>query len=602
MKKIYTVICSLCLLLSFGGCDDFLEEKSEDSFTNNTLFETPEGLDKMVIALYTYERDIVKRGDNSNGFLAAHLWGERTTDLSVFTTGDDADLSRYSSPSSNKIQVLLYNPFWNTRYYEIGRANEVIAYGTPMGEAAASTVAEASFWRAYCYYGLWSRFSTCFLSTEPVNKENFDKLDYTPADSTDVFRLMYADIDRAIQGLPLTRTDADKGRVTRATARHMKCLIAAWSRDWQAVANQFQAIEKEHSHALSSSLTSIFSKSDLCLDSETLFALRFANKRGGGPGHRLGSQHVNQMADAGGYTSAMIGGTLVQYNLDNLGKQWGISLPNSYLMSLYPEGDKRLDAYYKRHYTYQNPAKLPTIPVSKIITDAGQTTNSTTNAGNAPVKKQIGDIIYGRDLANAGTGFTKLSFRQYAPSSLKMVDLWSKTLGLDASESYKDIMIYRLSETYLLGAEAYMHLNKQDSARYCYNKSWERANGTAETRAITFDMLRDEQARELAFEGRRYDFLKRNGIWYKQMQSYSGDFTNKPSSKSPYDAATYGVSDGRDKNFKPKLDYYYNFNGADNDHLVRFNVKPAHVRWPIPQAQLDAMGPGFPQNEGYPKQ
>ena len=35
---------------------------------------------------------------------------------------------------------------------------------------------------------------------------------------------------------------------------------------------------------------------------------------------------------------------------------------NSYLMSLYPEDDLRITAYYKTHYTYQNPNELITIP------------------------------------------------------------------------------------------------------------------------------------------------------------------------------------------------------------------------------------------------
>jgi hypothetical protein len=33
-------------------------------------------------------------------------------------------------------------------------------------------------------------------------------------------------------------------------------------------------------------------------------------------------------------------------------------------------------------------------------------------------------------------------------------------------------------------------------------------------------------------------------------------------------------------------------------YSARTNIKPYHVRWPIPHAERDAMG-GFPQNEGY---
>src|SRR5690606_24525656 len=142
------------------------------SFTASTLFDTPEGLEKMVIALYPYERGIVTKG-NPNGFLAAYLWAERTTDLVVFTTGDDANLSRFTSPGpGGNIDNLLYSPFWTHRYYLIGRANEIIFYGNKLGDDAKSSVAEASFWRAYCYYGLWSRFSRLYLTTEPITKDN----------------------------------------------------------------------------------------------------------------------------------------------------------------------------------------------------------------------------------------------------------------------------------------------------------------------------------------------------------------------------------------------------------------------------------------------
>jgi hypothetical protein len=101
MKK-YTIFFCLLSVLMLGSCKKYLTEESEDNFTASTLFETPEGLEKMVIALYPYERSLVSKG-TANGILSAFIWNERTTDLSNFTTGDDANLSRYSSPgpSSN---------------------------------------------------------------------------------------------------------------------------------------------------------------------------------------------------------------------------------------------------------------------------------------------------------------------------------------------------------------------------------------------------------------------------------------------------------------------------------------------------------------------
>jgi len=601
MKKLILISGFILLFTVFSGCEEFLVEESESSFTAATLFETTEGLEKMVLALYDYERGIAQRG-SANGYLAGVLYGERLTDLTLFFTGEDANISRYTSPGpTSNIRSLIYSPFWSQRYYIIGRTNEIIHYGQNFGEEAEDIVAEASFWRAYSYYTLYSRFSNLYLSTEPVTKDNLDDISYTPADSTEIFGLLYDDLERAIAGLGYTPKDNMTGRVTRATAHHLMALVAAWAKDWPTVAANVDSIHNNAAHNLSlvPDPAQIFNKSDLSTP-ETLWALKYSNERGGGRGHRVGSQFVNVISEEA-LTHQVSGTTTINYNFENLGRQWGLALPNSYLMSLYPQDDQRLNAYYKRYYTYQNPDALITVPVAAEVTDpdTGIPFFTTTNFSDEPYTVSIGDTIFGRDVFMATR--VKMDRRRILPSSLKQADIWSKPLDTDGPyASFKDIMIYRLAETYLLGAEAYMHLGDQSKARMYYNMTWTRAGNTEETAPITFEMIRDEHARELAFEGRRWEFLKRTGIWYQQMRSYSGDFTKYPGSSSPYDAASYGISDGRDVAFGPNPDYYFDFNGSDNDILVRFNVQPFHVNWPIPQDQIDAMGPGnFPQNPGY---
>lgn len=596
MKNLLYIIAALFITLQIVGCSDtFLEEKSETDFTSSTLFETPEGLEKMVLALYAYERDFVS---SVNAYFPHFVYNDRVTDLIVFITGSDSHLSRYTSPGpSSEPANVIYGPYWNRRYYEIGRANEIIYYGEQLGEETAQTVGEASFFRAYNYYGLWSKFSRLYLTTEPVTKDNLDDINYAPADSTAIFQLMYSDLDRAIEVLPNV-APAD-GRISKATARHLKALVAAWTKDWQEVANQIDAIDSEpNGLSLVPNPVNIFNKSNLST-SETLWKLTFSQERGGGEGHRYSSQMVSQIASEN-MTWKVINGVPTQYNEENLGRNDGRAFPNSYLMSLYPEDDLRITAYYKTHYTYQNPNELITIPPAKDKVVNGVTIRSTTNETGLPYTVKVGDTIYGRDVKEAKG--KALDRRRILPSSLKNVDIWTKPLDANNDHvSFKDIMVFRLAESYLLGAEAYMHLGNQVKARYYYNKTWERARHSPETKEITFDMIRDEHARELAFEGRRWEFLKRNGIWYNQMRNYAGDFTKYPaSSLADYDENTYGISDGRDPAFGPNPEYYYDMNGSDTDIFVRFNVRSYHVNWPIPQSQIDAMGAeNFPQNPGY---
>ena len=309
MKKYILYLASVLALGQLSSCSDFLDEVSEDKFTTSTLFETPEGLEKMALALYSYERDLTTRG-NSNGFLGAHIFNERNTDLVVFTTGDDANIGRYTSPGpTSNINGLLYSPFWKQRYYIIGRANEMIYYGEKLSEEAKVPLAEAHFWRAYCYYGLWARFSRLYLTTEPVTKENLNDNIYVPADSADVFKLMYEDADKAIAGLPLT-SDFE-GRITQDAARHLKALIAAWAKDWTEVKKQVEEVEKNGVHYMGATPADVFGQQNLYNHPEALFALHFSLDRGGKT-HRIGSQYMNIIAESD-YTHQLQGNTLVMY-------------------------------------------------------------------------------------------------------------------------------------------------------------------------------------------------------------------------------------------------------------------------------------------------
>ena len=156
------------------------------------------------------------------------------------------------------------------------------------------------------------------------------------------------------------------------------------------------------------------------------------------------------------------------------------------------------------------------------------------------------------------------------PACTKYNDSYTR-ISPQETQSFKDIIIYRLAETYLMGAEAYYHLGKSDSLSYYYNKTWERAGNTKFTGAITLDMIIDEHARELAMEGDRWFFLKRNGILIDRIKKYGGEYIK----------TTANVV-------------------LMNDTTIRDNVQPHHVRLPIPQAQIDIMGKeNFPQNEGY---
>ncbi len=90
-----------------------------------------------------------------------------------------------------------------------------------------------------------------------------------------------------------------------------------------------------------------------------------------------------------------------------------------------------------------------------------------------------------------------------------------------------------------------------------------------ELTSIDLESIVEEHARELAFEGRRWFFLKRLDLLVDRVREHGG------------------------------LSMYRGILATDPAwYSARSNIKDFHVRWPVPQSEIDAMG-GFPQNVGY---
>jgi hypothetical protein len=130
----------------------------------------------------------------------------------------------------------------------------------------------------------------------------------------------------------------------------------------------------------------------------------------------------------------------------------------------------------------------------------------------------------------------------------------------NANVSFKDQIFARLAETYILGAEAHWRLNNTAKALEYLNAVRTRA-GIEEATSIDLNLIMDEHARELCFEGKRWFFLKRIGKLVEQFNAY-------------------------------------HWEGADINSLIQYDMEEYHVRWPIPQSQIDVMVT-FPQNPGY---
>ena len=111
------------------------------------------------------------------------------------------------------------------------------------------------------------------------------------------------------------------------------------------------------------------------------------------------------------------------------------------------------------------------------------------------------------------------------PYSRKYSDEGYTNEGLPARmTSYKDVVLYRLAETYLMCAEAYYHMEGGGSAKAkeYFNKTYTRAGNDQFTGSLKIQDILDEYARECHMEGVRWQLLKRLRM-LDRVAIYGGD-------------------------------------------------------------------------------
>ncbi len=552
MKNIKYIILLFLSVITVTSCTDMLEEENKTEVSRDFLYSNPEALERAVIALYAIDRSYFKKDEQTSPYAYMLDIG---TDIDWFRAGGGSTFANYDALNSRNANV---RDFWTQQYQIIGKSNEILAAASTMEQDSLVTriVGEASLFRAHAYYWLMIKFGKIFLTTEPTTYENLDKTTYFPAAPEDVWKLINDDLDVAISILswdtPKVISGTENGRYNKVVAKHIKAKVAMWTHDWKEAIKQCEDIFATGKYELKAQPKDVFEGANLN-HSETIYAYQFKNDIGGGGaasdgkfvGHRLGIITVAQYRLIMGYEDLALGG----YG-------WGRLMPNNYLFSLYTDKvkDKRYQQFFRHYFTYEMTDKLP--------------------AGKA-----LGDTIFPTNASQY--------WENFHPQCTKFVDKWT-ALTPSQTNSFKDVILYRLAETYLIAAEAYMNDGNQTKAREYYNKTWTRAGNDPETRDITLQMIMDENARELCMEGHRFAFLKRIGKLADQVRNYGGEFT------------TNAAAAGRNKGVNVPTSYYKSYAAPAAAANRRYYFKDGYENWPIPQAEIDQMGAeNFPQHDVY---
>ena len=528
MKKYIALL--FLVIAGFTSCTDFLLEDNKTQYSQDYIFNSEGGLNLAVSALYTLHRDYLGDDSESN----THWAVERGTDI-VMTNGGTGNFYGIYDPNHLKPSASQVSRMWTRMYQIIGRCNEIIAAGEEMEqtEALKKTLAEAKAFRAQSYFLLFRTYDRIWLNTEPITYENVnDKREYRPATQDEVYALLYSDLRYAIDNLDWL--SEQPGRFNQAAARSILAKVALWKKDWSTALNQADTVDASGYYKLLDSPKKVFEGADLN-HTEALMVQQWSSNPGGNLDTKTPKGHQFSTLFISMYRRPIGGEVEDACSVDNWGYTFGRCLPNPYLLSLY---DKSKDSRYNDWFIHRYK-------------------NTTSN-----------NITYGKTTVKPGEYFPTTKDgavdQDILPGCTKHGDVTTRELF--ASRGYKDIILYRLADIYIMGAEAALRLGDQTKAKYYFNKTWERAGNATFTGELKMQDIIDEEAREMCFENDRWYFLKRLGLLIEQVKKYAGN--------EGWSASLTG--------------------------RTNLPANPHFVRWPIPEEEIINMGAdNFPQNVGY---
>ena len=497
----------IVIFVFIGACSKSLDEVPLSDLSNASVLRDSIGFDSYITALHQGARDEFTNTDGINHNFNMQMGTDIATTGSP-TIAPFRNYETFLTPS----QVVV-NFYWNWAYRTmLLRANTVIAYANrPEADAywknAASkneVIAEARFFRAYTLNVLANLYGGVPIVDTVYSAP---KTDFVRNTRKEVYEFAAKDLEFASQWLPATVSKAKEGRIVKAAADHLLSEVYISLGDYD---KSIEAANRVIGSSLYSLMSTRFGNdrskpgdvfSDLFRNGnqnrssgnlESIYVLQIEDQTPGGQGGTGGNNNLR------GWGPFYVNGNLRAPDgkagfvlADSMGRSVGWIRPNNYFFyDIWKDNwdnDMRNSPYnIRRTFVYNNPAS----------TFFGK-----------PVERK--------------TAFDDTMFYLY-PTIRKIEGALPKSGDNTTGRTFQDLMVYRLAETYLLRAEAYLRKGNLSKAAEDINIVRRRANAKPISAAdVTLDYILDERARELTVEEPRRRTLVRMGNLVPRVKKYN---------------------------------------------------------------------------------
>lgn len=548
IKNTNKLIILITVIFTLHSCSDFLEIENPSAVTES-FYDTKTGQEKLLVDIYSKYRMVFNTGE-------LQYYG---TDLYMaITESPNERMFNGYDPSFNSTAGVV-GSYWANLYKIIqesntllNRCNLEVEEMTP--EDFNSLTAQAKFLRVLAYYYLVETFGPVPLLSDEINSIIAE---VERADEVDIYEFMITDLLSIEDALPWV--SGELGRVSNATVLHLLgkiYLTRAYksfnvSSDFSDAATYFDKVifDSENNYQLLDKFEDVFDENNQN-NSEIIWAIQYGEDK--------------EYAQPGNPQQRLFGFNVVALNPDlfvknqndysDMQREYWV-IPKIHELFTDPFIDARYDATFQREIYVNDPENEQYGELGIYFSQWNDYSGNDNGALNFYPFQEGADYVWypqstAIDVLNSGAN--------KMPLLKKFKDTKMQWGGLGTRED----VIFRLADTYLLSAEAYLGDGDNSVALQRINTVRRRAatspadQPAMELINIDIDIVLDERARELLGEHDRWFHLKRTGKLIERAFNYN-IFVQK-------------------------------YDNLNTNHLLR----------PIPQDEINKLN-GLYQNEGY---
>lgn len=544
-KQLFLAILGASLLC---GCADFIDQDNRSNVPQEEFYTTKEGFTSLINSNYSTLRNIYG-GDPWLFEAGTDLYASgrvQVDKVGLLGSGYDNSLSSVSD-------------FYSNCYLGISLANDVIYYGDKTADFSEKQqyIDEARFLRAYYYYLLVQQFGDVVLSTEhyttsmsptkrtsaaEVYKFIIDEFSYLAGDGSHLLakssgsNFGHADKRAAMHFL-------SKTYLTRGYESYAESSDFQNAKDW---ADKVIAA----SNGLTLPYADVMDVDNEQCD-EVIFSCIYSTESVEDPSTDGCKQqahfggYLNGQEDKNKYTSSTLTPTLRMHEV----------------FASSPE-DERYDAtfmtvLYDQYWDYyKGEAERAKTKVHIYYPPSWLASDTTAWRAADPEHRKDAYIVpmtptgnnYNKDKSGieVTTYESKMTNDVYGVACFRKFDDKNSSAYFSQTCSMHDVYIARVSEAYLVAAEALIKMGRGTEALSYVNAVRTRAKAKlAAASDMTIDYILDERAREFAGENLRWMDLKRTGKLKEYAAKYNPDIRDNGGE------SLYKGTDGNDKILRP---------------------------------------------------